>query len=87
MHVNESRDRITLYITILLRSSSNVCDVFIEHLMLDFITTVTPEERRQKNALNAPYFVVALKDTEILLNTFLRFMIRVKGNPNPVVKL
>ncbi|XP_061385572.1 obscurin isoform X4 [Danaus plexippus] len=47
---------------------------------------LTPEERRQKNALNAPYFVVALKDTEILLNTFLRFMIRVKGNPNPVVK-
>ncbi|XP_026319349.1 obscurin isoform X2 [Hyposmocoma kahamanoa] len=47
---------------------------------------LTPEERRAKNALNAPYFVVALKDTEILLNTYLRFMVKVKGDPNPEVK-
>ncbi|XP_045524044.1 obscurin isoform X5 [Pieris brassicae] len=47
---------------------------------------LTPEERKQKNALNAPYFIVALKDTEILLNTYLRFMVKVKGNPNPDVK-
>lgn len=48
---------------------------------------VTPEERKRRNALNAPYFLVALKDTEILLNTYLRFMVKVKGNPNPEVKL
>nr|XP_037866814.1 obscurin isoform X5 [Bombyx mori] len=47
---------------------------------------LTPEERKQRNALNAPYFLVALKDTEIMENTYLRFMIRVKGNPNPEVK-
>ncbi|CAK1544365.1 unnamed protein product [Leptosia nina] len=47
---------------------------------------LTPEERKQKNALNAPYFLVALKDTEILLNTYLRFMVKVKGSPNPDVK-
>ncbi|XP_034830900.2 obscurin isoform X4 [Maniola hyperantus] len=47
---------------------------------------LTTEERKRKNALNAPYFLVALKDTEILLNTYLRFMIKVKGNPNPEVK-
>ncbi|XP_050680436.1 obscurin isoform X3 [Leptidea sinapis] len=47
---------------------------------------LTPEERKQRNALNAPYFLVALKDTEILLNTYLRFMVKVKGEPNPNVK-
>ncbi|XP_045498877.1 obscurin isoform X7 [Colias croceus] len=47
---------------------------------------LTPEERKLKNAQNAPYFLVALKDTEILLNTYLRFMVKVKGTPNPEVK-
>ncbi|XP_052748802.1 obscurin isoform X3 [Galleria mellonella] len=47
---------------------------------------LTPEERKAKNALNAPYFLVALKDTEILQNTYLRFMVKVKGDPNPEVK-
>ncbi|CAH0405571.1 unnamed protein product [Chilo suppressalis] len=47
---------------------------------------LTAEERRERNALNAPYFLVALKDTEILENTYLRFMVKVKGDPNPDVK-
>ncbi|XP_059058380.1 obscurin, partial [Achroia grisella] len=47
---------------------------------------LTPEERKAKNALNAPYFLVALKDTEIMQNTYLRFMVKVKGDPNPEVK-
>ncbi|XP_046962519.1 obscurin isoform X2 [Vanessa cardui] len=47
---------------------------------------LTPEERKQRNAQNAPYFIVALKDTEIMMNTYLRFMVKVKGNPNPEVK-
>ncbi|KAG7311046.1 hypothetical protein JYU34_003903 [Plutella xylostella] len=46
---------------------------------------LTAEERRQKNALNMPYFLVALTDTEILENTYLRFMVKVKGDPNPDV--
>ncbi|KAI5632857.1 immunoglobulin i-set domain-containing protein [Phthorimaea operculella] len=50
------------------------------------VQELTAEERRIKNALNAPYFLVALKDTEILLNTYLRFMVKVKGDPNPEVK-
>ncbi|XP_063617006.1 obscurin isoform X2 [Cydia splendana] len=47
---------------------------------------LTDEERRERNALNAPYFIVALKDTEIMENTYLRFMVKVKGDPNPEVK-
>ncbi|CAG4950620.1 unnamed protein product [Parnassius apollo] len=50
------------------------------------VQELTPEERKERNALNAPYFLVALKDTEILQNTYLRFMVRVKGDPNPTVK-
>lgn len=49
--------------------------------------TVTSEERKERNALNAPYFLVALKDTEIMENTYLRFMVKVKGDPNPEVTL
>lgn len=52
-----------------------------------YLILVTPEERKARNALNAPYFLVALKDTEILQNTYLRFMVKVKGDPNPDVKL
>ncbi|XP_075215546.1 obscurin isoform X5 [Lycorma delicatula] len=35
---------------------------------------------------HAPFFIVHLKDTELLENTYLRFMIKVKGAPNPDVK-
>ncbi|XP_061708255.1 obscurin isoform X2 [Cydia pomonella] len=50
------------------------------------VSQLTDEERRERNALNAPYFIVALKDTEIMENTYLRFMVKVKGDPNPEVK-
>lgn len=50
------------------------------------VQELTSEERRERNALKAPYFLVALKDTEILENTYLRFMVKVKGDPNPEVK-
>ncbi|XP_063549021.1 obscurin isoform X4 [Cydia strobilella] len=50
------------------------------------VSQLTNEERRERNALNAPYFIVALKDTEIMENTYLRFMVKVKGDPNPEVK-
>ncbi|CAB3240106.1 unnamed protein product [Arctia plantaginis] len=47
---------------------------------------LTAEERKERNALKAPYFLVALKDTAIMENTYLRFMVKVKGDPNPEVK-
>ncbi|XP_047025271.1 obscurin isoform X5 [Helicoverpa zea] len=50
------------------------------------VQELTPEERKERNALKAPYFLVALKDTEIMENTYLRFMVNVKGDPNPEVK-
>ncbi|RZF43883.1 hypothetical protein LSTR_LSTR007219 [Laodelphax striatellus] len=35
---------------------------------------------------HAPFFIVHLHDTQLLENTYLRFMIKVKGKPNPDVK-
>lgn len=49
--------------------------------------SVTPEEKKARLMANAPIFLVQLKDTELLQNTYLRFMIKVKGRPTPEVKL
>lgn len=51
-------------------------------LFVSFV--VTEEERR---ARNAPVFLVKLNDTELLENTYLRFMVKVKGEPMPTVQL
>jgi hypothetical protein len=48
---------------------------------------VSEEEKKRRAEANAPLFVVKLKDTELLENTYLRFMIKVKGQPNPTLKL
>lgn len=48
---------------------------------------MSPEEKKARAEANAPIFLVRLKDTELLQNTYLRFMIKVKGEPNPEVKL
>jgi hypothetical protein len=48
---------------------------------------VSEEEKRRRAEANSPLFVVKLKDTELLENTYLRFMIKVKGQPNPTLKL
>ncbi|XP_066901444.1 obscurin isoform X2 [Halyomorpha halys] len=47
------------------------------------IQKLTEEERR---ARNAPVFLVKLNDTELLENTYLRFMVKVKGEPMPSVQ-
>ncbi|KAL1110551.1 hypothetical protein AAG570_008079, partial [Ranatra chinensis] len=47
---------------------------------------VQAQEKQAKAAANAPVFLVRLKDTELLLETYLRFLIKVKGEPNPIVK-
>jgi hypothetical protein len=48
---------------------------------------VSEEEKKRRAEANSPLFVVKLKDTELLENTYLRFMIKVKGQPNPTLKL
>ncbi|XP_063991065.1 obscurin isoform X7 [Diachasmimorpha longicaudata] len=50
------------------------------------VENLTADERKAKAEAKAPVFLVRLKDTELLENTYLRFMIKVKGDPNPDVK-
>jgi hypothetical protein len=48
---------------------------------------VSEEEKKRQAEANSPLFVVKLKDTELLENTYLRFMIKVQGDPNPTLTL
>nr|CAD7572365.1 unnamed protein product [Timema californicum] len=50
------------------------------------VQELTAEEKQLRAEANAPLFLVKLKDTELLENTFLRFMIKVKGSPNPALQ-
>ncbi|XP_034177401.2 obscurin isoform X2 [Osmia lignaria lignaria] len=50
------------------------------------VQKLTPEEKKARAEANAPIFLVRLKDTELLENTYLRFMVKVKGDPNPDMK-
>ncbi|XP_039304592.1 obscurin isoform X5 [Solenopsis invicta] len=50
------------------------------------VQKLSPEEKKARAEANAPIFLVRLKDTELLENTYLRFMIKVKGEPNPEIK-
>jgi len=46
-------------------------------------TVVTPEERAQRAAEKKPSFQVKFKDTELLQDTTVCFMIEVRGDPIP----
>jgi hypothetical protein len=48
---------------------------------------VTPEERIERAQTDKPEFTVKLKDTELAENTYLRFMVKVRGDPSPDVIL
>ncbi|XP_025153244.1 obscurin isoform X6 [Harpegnathos saltator] len=50
------------------------------------VQQLSAEEKKARANANAPIFLVRLKDTELLENTYLRFMIKVKGDPNPEMK-
>ncbi|XP_043255290.1 obscurin-like isoform X3 [Colletes gigas] len=50
------------------------------------VQQLTAEEKKARAEANAPIFLVRLKDTELLENTYLRFMVKVKGDPNPDMK-
>lgn len=55
-------------------------------LLNPFPLTVSPERRQSLIETNAPYFEVSLKDTEIIENTLLTFMVKVKGDPKPKIR-
>lgn len=57
------------------------------HSKIIFKLLETDEEKKSFAEQNTPHFAVRLKDTEIMENTFLRFMVKVVGEPRPKVEL
>lgn len=53
---------------------------------MNLLITVSDEKRKELAETNAPYFEIKLKDTEVIENTFLTFMVKVKGEPTPKVR-
>lgn len=49
--------------------------------------TETAEEKKEIAEQNSPHFTIRLKDTEVMENTFLRFMVKLNGEPRPKVQL
>lgn len=48
---------------------------------------VSTDEKKARAKANAPIFAVKLADTQLLENTHARFMIEIKGNPLPKLRL
>ncbi|XP_076264307.1 obscurin isoform X15 [Rhynchophorus ferrugineus] len=46
---------------------------------------LTTEEREERAKSDHPEFLVSMKDAELLENTYLRFMVKVVGEPNPEI--
>lgn len=63
----------------------------LHHIILTrsshFAPPVSEEKKRELAEANGPHFSIRLKDTEVLERTFLRFMVKVKGDPQPKIKL
>lgn len=47
----------------------------------------TAEEKKSYAQQNTPFFAVRLRDAEIMENTFLRFMVKIIGEPTPKIQL
>lgn len=48
---------------------------------------MTADEKLARAETDKPEFLVKLKDTELAENTYLRFMVKVRGEPMPDVIL
>lgn len=55
--------------------------------VLNFKISVSADEKKARAKANAPVFAVKLADTQLLENTHARFLIEIKGNPIPKLKL
>lgn len=75
-----------LYVHTRKNNSTKIMNFFSLNFFLNSIK-VTVDQKNELAESNMPHFVVRLKDTEVLENTFLRFMVKVKGEPHPIVKL
>ncbi len=68
-------------------SSPTKCVHLATLLFFRLTDPVSPQERKEREASNHPVFLVKLRESELILGSTASFMIHVKGNPNPDVKL
>jgi len=54
---------------------------------LTYKCLVSADEKKARAKANAPIFAVKLADTQLLENTHARFMIEIKANPLPKLRL
>lgn len=59
----------------------------IQKWLIDFTFSESEEEKKSLIEQNTPYFAIRLTDTEVMENTFLRFMVKVLGEPRPKIQL
>lgn len=67
-------------------TSSKLVKCMIANVSI-YIEFYTVSEQKRRKGPKEPYFTVSLHDTELLENTYLRFLIKVCGDPKPEVKL
>lgn len=60
---------------------------FSFNFAFNFFFTESEEEKKSFAEQNTPYFAIRLTDTEVMENTFLRFMVKVIGEPRPKIQL
>ena len=61
--------------------------LFVIYIKFQTPLTVTPAERKEREASNAPVYIVKLRDSDIILESTASLMLHVHGNPNPAVEL
>lgn len=67
----------------------SIC-LFLNEININYKTwifSVSADEKKARAKANAPIFAVKLADTELLENTHARFMIEIKANPLPKLRL
>lgn len=52
-----------------------------------FFFAESEEDMKSYAEQNTPHFIIRLTDTEIMEKTYLRFMIKVIGEPRPKIQL
>lgn len=61
--------------------------LFIRRSFAIFAISESEEEKKSFAEQNTPYFAIRLTDTEVMKDTYLRFMVKVIGEPRPKMQL
>lgn len=83
---NSNSDSATCSAQLIVHESKLVMSIVLSNYIKPFFLE-TPEELKAIADQNTPHFIIRLHDTEVMENTFLRFMLKVNGEPRPKIQL